>query len=82
MTEPMTVIDIDEGCTRADYFQTPCEGEVFLRTSASGLTVAPICPKHAGALEDQLRGIGRRYPEVYHVDGCLCGGCTGDPGVY
>lgn len=77
MTEPITVIDIDEGCTRADYYQTPCSGEVFIRTSQSGLTQAPICEGHAARLEDDLLGIGQRYPEIYHSTGCLCTGCTG-----
>ena len=82
MTEPITVIDVDEGCTRADYFQTKCSGEVYLRTSASGLTVAPICEKHGADLENELLKVGQRYPEIYHHDDCGCGGCNGDPGVY
>lgn len=73
-TDPITVIDIDEGCTRD--WQGPCSGEVFIRTSQSGLTVAPICEGHAAELEQTLNGIANRYPEINHPELCGCYGCS------
>jgi hypothetical protein len=52
-----------------------CAGEVFARTSQSGLTRAWICERHAELLEGDLRAVASRYPEVDHPDQCQCHGC-------
>jgi hypothetical protein len=62
-------------CSR-EYYDSPCEGEVFVRTSRSGLTEAWICEGHAAELEASLDAIEQRYPEVNHPDGCGCYGCS------
>lgn len=59
-------------CTRGPE---GCGGEVFLRTSRSGCTTAPICARHAEELEAALDDVARRYPEVNHPEFCLCPGC-------
>jgi len=59
-------------CTRGEDHG----GEVFLRTSRSGLTTSWICEKHAQELEEALDGVAQRYPEVNHPDGCTCWGCS------
>lgn len=69
----ITEIELEEGCTRAH--QSACEGETFLRTSRSGLTVAPICEGHAAELERDLDAVAERYPEVNHPEFCDCHGC-------
>lgn len=74
MTEPFTVIEGDT-CSR-DHEVTPCRGEVFDRTSRSGLTVAPICEGHAAELDESLDQVAERYPEILHSDGCGCYGCS------
>lgn len=53
-----------------------CRGDLFERTSRSGLTVSTICEKHADELERRLDSIERRYPEINHPDGCPCYGCS------
>jgi|OpeIllAssembly_1097287.scaffolds.fasta_scaffold590270_2 hypothetical protein len=55
---------------------SPCEGDVFLRTSLSGLTVAPCCEKHDAELAAFAAGVAERYPEVNHPEGCVCYGCS------
>lgn len=64
-----------ETCSR-DYSGGACDGELFLRTSRSGLTQAWICEFHAGVLESQLDSIASRYPEVNHSPYCTCWGCS------
>ena len=71
----MTEIPLEDGCGRG-YDGDPCEGEVFLRVSRSGLTSAPICEYHAGELERSLDSVAQRYPEVNHPSGCSCYGCS------
>lgn len=73
MIEPITVIEGDT-CTR--NYDGPCRGEVFNRTSRSGLTVAPICERHAAELEQRLDGVADRYPEINHPELCGCYGCS------
>jgi len=63
-------------CSREDYFDTTCAGEVFERTSRSGITSAWICERHAYELDAVLDGIAVRYPEVNHPEGCSCWGCS------
>lgn len=63
-------------CSRQDYFDTPCEGDLFNRVSRSGCTSAWICEGHAIELDRSLDAIARRYPEVNHPDGCSCWGCS------
>lgn len=70
----MTEIPLEDGCSRG-HAGDPCQGEVFLRVSRSGLTSAPICEYHAGELERTLDGIAERYPEVNHQEWCNCRGC-------
>lgn len=53
-----------------------CAGELFERTSRSGLTTSTICEAHAAELEASLDRIAERYPEVNHPDGCGCWGCS------
>lgn len=74
MNDPITVIEGDT-CTRG-YDGSQCSGEVFDRTSRSGLTVAPICEGHAAELDATLDGIAERYPEINHPAGCYCYGCS------
>jgi hypothetical protein len=62
-------------CSRS-YDDDPCQGEVFQRTSRSGLTVSMICEHHASELEATLDGIAERYPEINHPEGCGCWGCS------
>jgi len=71
MTETPLVLEGEE-CTRGPE---GCGGNVFMRTSRSGLTVAPICEQHCVELETRLDEVAQRYPEVNHPDGCLCRGC-------
>lgn len=71
----MTVEHWEMVCSR-ETSTSPCGGDVFLRTSRSGLTTAPICEKHAAELDERLDAIERRYPEINHPDGCGCYGCS------
>lgn len=61
-------------CSRA--YQGGCAGELFDRVSRSGLTVSTICEAHAADLEAELDAVAERYPEVNHLDGCTCWGCS------
>lgn len=70
-----TMIIEGDTCGRG-YDGSPCSGEVFMRTSRSGLTVAPICEGHAQELDRTLDGIANRYPEINHPGGCGCYGCS------
>lgn len=56
-----------------------CRGDVFMRTSRSGLTRSFICQGHSEELERALDAIAYRYPEINHPEYCGCHGCTGDP---
>jgi hypothetical protein len=55
-----------------------CRGEVFARTSRSGMTRSFICEGRAQELDEALDAIERRYPEINHPDYCDCAGCIGD----
>jgi hypothetical protein len=73
-TTDETVDCTSDSCSRA--WEGPCEGELFTRVSRSGLTVSTICELHAGELEASLDAVAERYPEVNHLDGCTCWGCS------
>ena len=70
--------ELDETCSR-DHEDGPCQGELFVRVSRSGLTSSTICEFHAGELEASLDNIASRYPEINHPEYCGCHGCTGNP---
>jgi hypothetical protein len=73
----MPALDCTTGtCSRRDYYDTPCSGDLFSRYSRSGLTASTICEGHATELEAQLDRVAERYPEVNHPDGCGCYGCS------
>ena len=63
-------------CSRQDYFDTPCEGDLWERTSRSGCTTALICERHTYELDAELDAIAERYPEVNHLPACTCWGCS------
>jgi len=67
--------ELEETCSR-DHEDGPCQGELFVRVSRTGLTASTICEFHAGELERSLDSIAERYPEVNHPDGCGCWGCS------
>lgn len=67
--------EVEETCSR-DHEDGPCQGELFVRVSRSGLTSSTICEFHAGELERSLDAIAERYPEVNHPEFCDCWGCS------
>lgn len=67
-----------EECSR-NYELSACDGELFVRTSRTGLTTSTICEGHADELELSLDAIAERYPEMNHHPDCSCHGCTGNP---
>ena len=70
-TVPCT--DVSHECDRS--WQSDCAGDLVARTTAGGSSTE-TCEKHYDALMTELADVGQRYPEIYHLDGCLCYGCS------
>jgi hypothetical protein len=72
----MTYLDLTDNTEQeCDRGPEGCSGEVFARTSRSGLTRSWICEQHADQLERSLDAVAERYPEVNHPEYCMCPGC-------
>ena len=60
-------------CDRS--WQGKCDGNLVARTTAGG-SYTETCEKHYDALMTELADVANRYPEINHLDGCQCYGCS------
>lgn len=65
--------DYADECDRS--WLSSCGGTLVARTSAGG-SLTQTCELHYDMLQQELADIATRYPEINHLDGCQCYGCS------